>query len=73
MNRKLVMALAVAAVFAAPMSAYAQSDEKEPKKPEQSQLTVSQSDEKETTKPEQGQPTLSQSDEKEPKKPELVS
>jgi hypothetical protein len=73
MSYKLVMAIAVASVFAVPASTFAQSDEQETKKPEQSQLILSQSDEKETTKPEQSQPTISQSDEKEPKKPELVS
>ena len=50
MNRKLILALAAAGVFAAPMSVYAQSDEKqEAPKPE----LVSQSDEKqEAPKPE---------------------
>lgn len=49
MNCKLVLALALASVIAAPSSsAYAQSDEKEPKKPE----LVAQSDEKEPKKPE---------------------
>ena len=53
MNRKRILALVIAGAFAAPMAtAYAQSDEKEPKKPEQSQSTISQSDEKEPKKPE---------------------
>jgi len=53
MNRKRILALVIAGAFAAPMAtAYAQSDEKEPKKPERSQLTISQSDEKEPKKPE---------------------
>ena len=90
MNRKRILALVIAGAFAAPMAtAYAQSDEKEPKKPEQSQLMVSQSDEKEPKKPEQSQlfvadgddaypkgstpDLIAQSDEKEPKKPELAA
>jgi len=90
MNRKRILALVIAGAFAAPMAtAYAQSDEKEPKKPEQSQLMISQSDEKEPKKPEQSQlfvadgddaypkgstPDLSaHCDEKEPKKPELAA
>lgn len=52
MNRKLVLALAVAGTLGAPMSVYAQSDEQETKKPEQSQLIISQSDEKEPKQPE---------------------
>jgi len=90
MNRKRILALVIAGAFAAPMAtAYAQSDEKEPKKPEQSQLMISQSDEKEPKKPEQSQlfvadgdnaypkgstpDLIAQSDEKEPKKPELAA
>jgi len=90
MNRKRILALVIAGAFAAPMAtAYAQSDEKEPKKPEQSQLMISQSDEKEPKKPEQSQlfvadgddaypkgstpDLIAQSDEKEPKKPELTA
>ena len=74
MNRKRILALVIAGAFAAPIAtAYAQSDEKEPKKPEQSQLTISQSDEKEPKKPEQTQLMISQSEEKEPKKPELAA
>ena len=74
MKRKQILALVVAGAFAAPLAtAYAQSDEKEPKKPELSQLLISQSDEKEPKKPEQSQLLISQSDEKEPKKPELAA
>ena len=90
MNRKRILALVIAGAFAAPIAtAYAQSDEKEPKKPEQSQLTISQSDEKEPKKPEQSQlyvadgddaypkgstpDLIAQSEEKEPKKPELAA
>ena len=90
MNRKRILALVIAGAFSAPMdTAYAQSDEKEPKKPEQSQLMISQSDEKEPKKPEQSQlfvadgddaypkgstpDLIAQSDEKEPKKPELAA
>jgi hypothetical protein len=73
MNRKQVMALAVAGVFATPICAYAQSDEQETKKPEQSQLIVSQSDEQETKKPEQSTLLIVQSDEQGPKKPEAAS
>jgi len=62
MSYKLVMAIAVASAFAVPASTFAQSDEQETKKPEQSQLILSQSDE--TKKPEQSD---------EAKKPELVS
>ena len=90
MNRKRILALVIAGAFAAPMAtAYAQSDEKEPKKPEQSQLMISQSDEKEPKKPEQSQlfvadgddaypkgstpDLIAEGDEKEPKKPELAA
>lgn len=66
MNRRLVLALALAGLFAAPLSAaYADSHDEE-KKPERPQSIVGQSDEKETPKPE----LISQQDDDQPKKPE---
>ena len=80
MNRKTVLALALASAFAlSTFGAYAQSDEdkKDEKKPEQSQLIVAQSDEdkKDEKKPEQAQLIVAQSDEdkKDEKKPELTA
>ncbi|HEU0289703.1 MAG TPA: hypothetical protein VFR39_03000 [Burkholderiales bacterium] len=72
MNRKRILALVIAVAFAAPIAtAYAQSDEKEPKKPEQSQLYVADGDD---AYPKGSTPDLiAQSDEKEPKKPELAA
>lgn len=68
MNRKTILALALASVFAAPLStAYAEGDED--KKPESSQLIVAEGDEKETTKPE----LIAEGDEKETSKPELIA
>ena len=52
MERKLVLALGLASALVAPMSAYAQSDEKETTKPELTQVILTQSDEKEAPKPE---------------------
>lgn len=70
MNRKLIFALALAAVFAAPLStAYADSHEDKDKKPELSPLIISEGDEKETSKPE----LISEGDEKETSKPELIA
>jgi outer membrane biosynthesis protein TonB len=79
MKRNLLLAFALASVFAlSTFGAYAQSDEeKQEKKPEQSQLIVAQSDEdkKDEKKPEQSQLIVAQSDEdkKDEKKPELIA
>jgi len=70
MNRKTILALALASVFAASTSAvFAQSDEQEPKKPEQPQLIVADGDEKETSKPE----LIADGDEKQGSTPELIA
>ncbi|MBI4205622.1 MAG: hypothetical protein HY527_11405 [Betaproteobacteria bacterium] len=86
MNRKTVMVLALASVFAAPMSSvYAEGDEDkkpestqlivaegdEEKKPESTQLIVAEGDEEK--KPESTQLIVAEGDEKEISKPELIA
>ena len=67
MNRRLILTIALASAFAAPMSAaYAEGDET---KKSDSQLIVSEGDEKQTSKPE----LITEGDEKQTSKPELVA
>lgn len=70
MNRKTILALALAGVFAAPMSnVYAEGDED--KKPEQSQLIVAEGDE--DKKPESSQLIAEGDEKKDAPKPELIA
>ena len=66
MNRKTVLALALASAFALSTSAvYADDEKTETEKPQ----LVAEGDEKETTKPE----VIAEGDEKETSKPELIA
>ena len=66
MNRKTVLALALASAFGlSTFAAYADEDKKETEKPQ----LVAEGDEKETSKPE----LIAEGDEKETSKPELIA
>jgi Ni/Co efflux regulator RcnB len=70
MNRKLILAVALASAFAVPMSAaYAEGDED--KKPEQSQLTVAEGDE--DKKPESSQLIAEGDEDKKPESSQLTA